>query len=110
MALAGPICPYCQSTAILQDASAVYGPRFEGRGNVWTCARYPECDSYVGCASGPIPRPLGTMANRELRGLRKALYRAKGADVDRRIWDMNEEECRAELAQLGIGTKGPYDE
>ena len=40
-------CPYCGSTAILKDASYVYGSKSKG-GKVYVCSRYPECNSYVG--------------------------------------------------------------
>ena len=39
-------CPYCGSTAILKDASYVYGSKSKG-GKVYVCSRYPECNSYV---------------------------------------------------------------
>jgi len=32
----------------------------------WICANYPECDSYVGCHRNSR-RPLGRLANKELR-------------------------------------------
>ena len=44
-------CPYCGSTAILKDASYVYGSKSKG-GKVYVCSRYPECNSYVGGSSG----------------------------------------------------------
>ena len=68
-----PTCPYCQSRAVLCSLSAIYGPKFEGRGNAWVCANYPECDSYVSTKPGLLPDPAGTMANPELRKLRKQL-------------------------------------
>ncbi len=71
--MTAPVCPYCNTPSVLCDASAVYGPKFEGKGNVWACANYPECDAYVGAAAGLQPTPLGTLANAELRGLRKRL-------------------------------------
>ena len=44
-------CPYCGSTAILKDASYVYGSKSKG-GKVYVCSRYPECNSYVGVHPG----------------------------------------------------------
>ena len=42
---------------------------------MWVCANYPECDSYVGVHKYQAePKPLGTMANAELRGLRKRVH------------------------------------
>ena len=40
-------CPYCGSTAILRDASFVYGDRSYG-GKVYVCSHYPACNAYVG--------------------------------------------------------------
>lgn len=75
MPITPPTCPYCHATAILADASAVYGPKFEGAFNLWICLNYPDCDSYVGVHKDQIePKPLGTMANAELRKLRKRVH------------------------------------
>lgn len=80
--MTAPTCPYCHSEAVLCDASAVYGAKFEGKGNVWACAQYPECDAYVGAAQGMEPTPLGTLANTVLRGLRKSLRTRLKAERD----------------------------
>lgn len=70
-----PVCPYCQADAVLCDASAVYGPTYAGKFNMWVCANYPDCDSYVGCHKDSADaKPLGTMANAELRKLRKRIH------------------------------------
>ena len=37
-------CPYCGGTAILRDASFVYGDRSYG-GKVYVCSHYPACDA-----------------------------------------------------------------
>ena len=58
-------CPYCGSTAILKDASYVYGPNSHS-GKVYVCSHYPACDSYVGVHPGTC-LPKGTLANRTLR-------------------------------------------
>ncbi len=76
MPVSAPLCPYCNARAVLCDASAVYGPKFEGRFNLWACVNYPDCNAYVGVESGMDPRPLGTLANEELRKLRKKLRAA----------------------------------
>lgn len=69
----GPICPYCTLPSVLRDQGDVYGPRYAGRGNLWVCCNYPDCDAYVGVSTGPEPIPTGTLANAELRRLRKRL-------------------------------------
>ncbi len=75
MPVTPPVCQYCHATAILCDASAVYGEKFRGSFNLWVCANYPDCDSYVGIHKDQIePQPLGTMANPELRKLRKRVH------------------------------------
>lgn len=62
-----PVCPYCDSTAVLAPSARVYGTVKYG-GKVWLCPNYPECDSYVG-THGNSERwmPVGTMANKQLR-------------------------------------------
>lgn len=67
-----PTCPYCGSQAVCRDSSTVYGKSY---GRVWVCARYPECDSYVGCHRGSR-QPLGRMANKELRALKRKVHSA----------------------------------
>ena len=49
-------CPYCGGTAILRDASFVYGEKSYG-GKVYVCSNYPRCDAYVGSPSrNPDPQ------------------------------------------------------
>lgn len=53
-------CPYCGGTAILRDASFVYGEKSYG-GKVYVCSNYPRCDAYVGVHPGtriPKDHPL----------------------------------------------------
>lgn len=58
-------CPYCGSTAILRDASYVYGDKSRG-GQLYVCSHYPACDSYVGVHPGTVT-PKGTLADKKLR-------------------------------------------
>jgi hypothetical protein len=116
MSLPGPVCPYDGATAELVDAGAVYGPAFEGRGNAWRC---PECWATVGCKRGPLPTPMGTLANPELREFRKrlrdrmttvirALGEQRGTGKERlrlraereRVGWLTLEECRQRLWEL----------
>ena len=53
-------CPYCGKTAELVDSIEIYGRSY---GMVYLCR---ECDAYVGCHPG-TDKPLGRLANRELR-------------------------------------------
>ena len=66
-------CPYCGSTAVLKDASFVYGNKSHG-GKVYVCSHYPECDSYVG-GHADTNIPKGTLANRSLREKRILAHR-----------------------------------
>lgn len=59
-------CPYCNGQAILKDSSIVYGRSY---GMIWICENYPKCDSFVGTHKATL-KPLGTLANAELRALR----------------------------------------
>lgn len=65
-------CPYCHSNAVLRPASYVYGKGSPGM--LYVCARYPECDAYVGVhkATG---EPLGILANGNLRNKRIKAHR-----------------------------------
>ncbi len=96
--IAPPLCPYCRSGAVLCDASAVYGPAFEGKGNIWACANYPDCDSYTGAKPGLLPDPTGILANAELRGLHRKL-RAANSRL-KGIGFMNEDQARRALMAL----------
>ena len=70
-------CQYCQSEAKLADSVIVYGRSY---GPIWICSNYPKCDSYVGCHKD-TNKPLGTLANRELREWRK-----KAKEPFNRLW------------------------
>lgn len=64
-------CPYCGSSVTLRDASHVHGVR--GNGLLYVCDRFPRCDAYVGVHEGSS-RPLGTLADRELRIWRRLAH------------------------------------
>ncbi len=66
------ICPYCNAPAKLRDTKVIYGRSY---GKAWICVNYPECDAYVGC-HGDGGKPKGTLANAELRELRKQTHAA----------------------------------
>ena len=56
-------CPYCSKKAIWCENKAIYGRNY---GKSYMCYYCKGCDAYVGCHQN-TKRPLGTMANRELR-------------------------------------------
>lgn len=65
-----PTCPYCGSAAqLLLDSSTLY--RGRDYGPLWVCA---PCDARVGCHPGTT-RPLGRLANAELRSAKMAAHR-----------------------------------
>lgn len=63
------ICPYCSRPAVRTSSVEVYGVDY---GMIYLCR---PCHAYVGChkRSG---KPLGTLANAELREYRKAAHTA----------------------------------
>lgn len=108
-----PPCPYCGRSTSIRDSSVIYGHSY---GLALICDGYPECDAYVGTHKKD-GRPLGTLANAELRKARNAahavldpLWRdghmrrneayawlAKVLDIDRtaaHIAMFSEEQCR----------------
>jgi len=64
-------CPYCKKPAEWVSNEAVYGGRRYGKSYmIWLCV---PCDARVGCHQN-TKRPLGTMANKELREVRIAAH------------------------------------
>jgi len=59
-------CPYCQSDVVYTSNAVIYGREY-GNGRVYKCT---GCDAYVGVHTG-TRIPLGRLANRELRELKK---------------------------------------
>ncbi len=65
-------CPFCGKHAVWCENSEIYGKRY---GHSYMCYLCKPCDAYVGCHNN-TRRPLGTMANKELREARKAAHAA----------------------------------
>lgn len=57
------ICPYCNKEAPWVSNEQIYGKRY---GASYMCYYCKDCDAYVGCHNN-TGKPLGTMANKELR-------------------------------------------
>lgn len=76
------ICPYCGKKAVLRPASYLYGEKriFTPETMFYVCSGYPDCNAYVS-ANQKNHRPLGIMADGELRNLRIQTHRAL-----REIW------------------------
>ncbi len=64
------ICPYCNKEAEWTENKAIYGKNY---GKSYMCYYCKPCDAYVGCHENSR-RPLGIMANRELREYRKRVH------------------------------------
>ncbi|KKK84310.1 hypothetical protein LCGC14_2784650 [marine sediment metagenome] len=64
------ICPYCKKEAKWIQNKAIYGRNY---GKSYMCYYCKVCDAYVGCHNN-TREPLGTMANKELRDLRKQAH------------------------------------
>jgi hypothetical protein len=70
-------CPYCGRPAEWVDNAVIYGTSRGQYSKMWICR---PCDARVGCHKNTM-RPLGTMANAQLRAWRMRTHRA----IDR-LW------------------------
>ena len=68
----GMYCPYCGSPVVLRSAEGIYRDNYNNT-MLYVCSRYPECDSYVRTHPGTLI-PVGTLANKDLRALRKEAH------------------------------------
>ena len=69
-------CPYCGAEAKLRPASVVYKENtIDETAYLFVCDRYPKCDSYVN-AHRDSKKPMGTLANSELRNRRILAHHA----------------------------------
>ena len=69
-------CPYCGSLATLRPASVIHGLSDISAGTyLYVCRRWPACDAYVS-AHDRTHRPMGTLANGDLRHKRILAHRA----------------------------------
>lgn len=57
-------CPYCGKNAEFVDNKEIYGRRYGKSYMMWWCK---NCDARVGVHHNDKNRPLGSMANKELR-------------------------------------------
>lgn len=68
-----PICPYCGERAVLVFGTKIYRHREDLHDkNFWLCV---PCGAYVGCHPNTT-RPLGRLANAELRAAKMAAHAA----------------------------------
>lgn len=67
-------CPYCGSPVVLRSADGIYRENNNDT-KLYVCSKYPECDAYVRVQEGTRNVPLGSLANGELRALRRETHR-----------------------------------
>jgi hypothetical protein len=84
-------CPYCGKKAKWTSNEVVYGRRC---GKSWMCYYCQDCDAYVGCHNN-TDKPLGTMANKELRE-----WRVKAHEIFDRYWKDKEMDRKWAYGQL----------
>lgn len=65
---------HCGARAVLRQSTYIYGNHAKD-GYLYVCSRYPVCDSYVG-AHTKSRKPMGFLANGELRSKRIQAHRA----------------------------------
>lgn len=69
-------CPYCGAPAVCRPAGSVYGARTIDRQScLYVCSNWPACDAYVS-AHKKDRRPMGTLADGNLRHKRILAHRA----------------------------------
>jgi len=69
-------CPYCGAHAAYRPAAVVYGKSTKfADAYLYICSRWPSCDAYVS-AHKKSKKPMGTLANSELRHKRILAHRA----------------------------------
>jgi len=101
-----PVCPYCGLNAELVDGLAVYRKSY---GMLWICQ---PCQAWVGVhKDSKSNKPLGTLANAELRKLRSETHKAfdpfwEALAASGRIRSKARHDTYRKLAvELGIATK-----
>ena len=65
-------CPYCGASVVYRSADGIYQNNDKGA-MLYVCSHYPACDAYVRVHAG-TKLPVGSMANRELRALRRTAH------------------------------------
>lgn len=87
-------CPFCNKEAVWCENKAIYGKNY---GKSYMCYWCKTCDAYVGCHNN-TKKPLGTMANRELREWRKKVHAV--IDPYWKLGNMKRGQVYAELKKI----------
>lgn len=88
-------CPYCGHTAVLRDASYVYGENAVEE-HLYVCSRYPECNAYVGVHKGTFI-PKGILANGDLRHKRIETHK-----VFSKLWDTRNQDEKTGIPHAAL--------
>lgn len=105
-------CPYCGSSVIFRSADGIYHDN-QNQTMLYVCSRYPECDAYVRVHSG-TKIPLGSLANHNLRSLRREAHRYFNRLYESGLMDKKEayqwlaDVISAPLSEAHIGHLGEY--
>ena len=105
-------CPYCGAPVVYRSADGIYKENSNGV-MLYVCSNYPRCDAYVRVHAG-TRIPVGTLANQELRSLRRTAH--KYFDQLYQCGIMSKEDAYrwlaelvcAPLAEAHIGYMGEY--
>jgi hypothetical protein len=105
-------CPYCGSHVILRSADGIYKDNSRNA-MLYVCSRYPACDAYVRTLSD-TKTPAGTLANGDLRALRREAHRhfdrlhKTGIMSRKEAYEWLAAMLRVPLSQTHIGYLGEY--
>lgn len=94
--MTAPSCPYCGKVSDLVTGKTIYPNRFDlHKKQFYNCA---PCGAYVGCHSGTT-KPLGRLANAELRKAKQAAHSAFDPLWQRKI--IKDNMCKSKARSLG---------
>ena len=96
------ICPRCGAEAELRDNADIYNG--VSHGLAYICGNFPGCDTYVG-ANRRTLLPLGTMADRRTRMLRRQCH--ERFDPRWRSGDMSRKAAYAWMGSV-LGLEDPH--
>ena len=105
-------CPYCGASITLRSADGIYRDNSSGT-MLYVCSRYPACDAYVRVLPG-TKTPIGSMANGDLRALRREAHRhfdllyQTGLMTRSEAYSWLAAMLQAPLSQAHIGHLGEY--
>lgn len=105
-------CPYCGGHVQLRTADGIY-KKNSRETMLYVCENYPECDAYVRTHAG-TKVPVGSMANHELRTLRRTAHHyfdrlhLSGLMNREEAYLWLAEQISAPLSEAHIGCLGEY--